>query len=137
MLAEVLVNIPVKSIYRAFTYRIPKELSYIDVGWRVLIPFGGRKAEGFVIALSETSDIPVKKVKDILSAVDDEAWFTPEMIAVARWLAKFYLCAPAEMMRLFMPGKSGIRMEVAYRANLVKALIESERNAKRYHAIYT
>lgn len=136
MLAEVLVNIPVKSIYRAFTYQIPKELSYIDVGWRVLIPFGGRKAEGFVVALSETSDIPVKKVKDILSAVDDETWFTPEMIAVARWLAKFYLCTPAEMMRLFMPGKSGIRMEVAYRANLVKALIESEKNAKRYHAIY-
>ena len=47
MLAEVLVNIPVKSIYRAFTYRIPKEHSNIDVGWRVLIPFGGRKAEGF------------------------------------------------------------------------------------------
>ena len=103
MLAEVLVNLPVKSIYRTFTYRIPPTLSHLDVGWRVLVPFGGRKAEGFILALSEMSEIPVEKVKDILSAVDDEAWFTPEMIAVAHWLADFYLCAPAEMMRLFMP----------------------------------
>lgn len=126
MLAEVLVNLPVKSIYRTFTYRIPKALSYLAVGWRVLVPFGGRKVEGFILALSEMSELPAEKVKDILSAVDDEAWFTPEMIAVAHWLADFYLCAPAEMMRLFMPGKSGVRMEVAYRVNLAKAA-ESEK----------
>ena len=32
MLAEVLVNLPVKSIYRTFTYRIPPTLSHLDVG---------------------------------------------------------------------------------------------------------
>ena len=73
MLAEVLVNLPVKSIYRTFTYRIPPTLFHLDVGWRVLVPFGGRKAEGFILALSEISEIPAEKVKDILSAVDDEA----------------------------------------------------------------
>ncbi|MGP1365766.1 MAG: replication restart helicase PriA [Schwartzia sp. (in: firmicutes)] len=126
MMAEVLVNLPVKSLYRSFTYRIPAALSCLDVGWRVLVPFGGRKVEGFILALSKMSDIPTEKVKDIVSAVDDEAWFTPEMIAVARWLANFYLCAPAEMMRLFVPGKSGVRIEVAYRAKADPAAMEKD-----------
>ena len=49
--------------------------------------------------------------------MDDEAWFSPRMIRTAQWLASFYLCSLAEMMRLFMPGKSGIHIEVLYRAN--------------------
>ena len=115
MTANVFVNIPVKSIAKAYTYRIPAELDFLAVGWRVLVPFGGRKVEGFILETAEraVSDIPLK---DILGTVDDEAWFTPEMIAASRWMAEFYLCSLAEIMRLFMPGKSGLRIEVRYGA---------------------
>ena len=114
--ADVFVNIPVKSIAKAYTYRVPEELREIGAGWRVLVPFGGRKAEGFVL---QTSERPAGDLecKDILAAVDEEAWFSPEMIAAARWMADFYLCSLAETMRLFMPGKSGLKIEVLYAAN--------------------
>ena len=137
MMAEVLVNLPVKRLYRAFTYHLPEALAHLGVGWRVLVPFGGRRVEGFIIAISETSELPAAKVKDILAAVDDEAWFTPEMLAVARWLAAFYLCAPAEMMRLFMPGKSGVRMEASYRVHLAMEAAKARDGDEGQRALYT
>ena len=114
--ADVFVNIPVKSIAQAYTYRVPEALAHLASGWRVLVPFGGRKAEGFVLEVHENAAPPDFALKDILSAVDDEAWFTPELIEAAKWLAAFYLCPLAEMMRLFMPGKSGLSIHVLYAA---------------------
>lgn len=115
--ADVFVNIPVKSIATAYTYRVPKELSFIGVGWRVFVPFGGRKVEGFVVAVSERDEVQEMKLKDIDAAVDDESWFTPKMLEAAKWLASFYLCSLAEIMRLFMPGKSGLKITLRYAAD--------------------
>ncbi len=113
--ASVFVNIPVKSIAKEYTYRVPEALSYLGAGWRVFVPFGGRSVEGFVLA---TENVKVSEIalKDILEAVDEEAWFTPEMIEAARWMSEFYLCSLAETMRLFMPGKSGLRIFARYSA---------------------
>jgi len=115
LIASVFVNIPVKSIAKAFSYHVPEELARRGVGpgWRVFVPFGGRKVEGFVVALTEQAPEGVT-LKDIIAAVDDEAWFSPRMLEAARWLAEFYLCSLAEMMRLFMPGKSGLKITVRY-----------------------
>ncbi len=110
--AEVFVNIPVKRVAQAYSYRVPEPLSRIGVGWRVVVPFGGRRVEGFVVALSEAKDDA--RLKDVADAVDDEAWFTPQMIEAARRLADFYLCPLSEIMRLFMPGKSGVKITVRY-----------------------
>lgn len=135
MLANIFVNIPVKSIDKSFTYRIPPIFSYIGVGWRVIVPFGGRKAEGFIVSLTEKPEYAEEKLKEILYPIDDEAWFTQEMMAVARWLADFYLCSLSEMMRLFIPGKSGVRIETYYR---VADMAEGASIGKgiRYHDMF-
>lgn len=110
--AEVFVNIPVKRVAQAYSYRVPEQLSGVGAGWRVVVPFGGRRVEGFVVQVSSGEED--ERLKDIIEAVDDEAWFTPQMIEAARQLSDFYLCPAAEIMRLFMPGKSGVKIEVRY-----------------------
>ena len=115
--AEVFVNIPVKSIAKAYSYAVPDEMSFLAAGWRVFVPFGGRSVEGFVLAVhDEEVGRCAYDLKAIISAVDEEAWFTSEMMEAAHCIADFYLCAPAEAMRLFMPGKSGLKIEVEYEA---------------------
>lgn len=121
LLADVFVNIPVKSISSAFTYRVPAAFSYLGPGWRVFVPFGGRKVEGFILHTHEEAEDAIderlrKKLKDIQGVVDEEAWFTPEMLEAAKWMADFYLCSLAETMRLFMPGKSGLKISVVFAA---------------------
>jgi len=112
--ASVFVNIPVKSIAKAYTYSVPAELSFVKTGWRVFVPFGGRKVEGFILEVGEKrkEELEGIRIKPIQAAVDEESWFTPQMIRAARWLADFYLCSLAESMRLFMPGKSGLKILV-------------------------
>ncbi len=122
--ADVFVNIPVKSIAQSFTYRVPDALAQAGVGWRVFVPFGGRKVEGFVIAVGEKTERELAAspfaIKDIFALVDEEAWFTPVLLQAAQWLSEFYLCSLAEMMRLFMPGKSGLKITVEYVADEAK-----------------
>ena len=116
--ADVYINIPVKSIARAFTYLLPPELSQVGAGWRVFVPFGKVRVEGFVVAVRpyDAARDAAHRLRAVLAAVDEEAWFSPALLAAARELADFYLCSLAEMMRLFMPGKSGLRIFPVYEA---------------------
>ena len=129
------MNLPVKSIAQAYTYHVPEELSHIGAGWRVFVPFGGRKMEGFVLAVKEQESSAIA-LKDILSTVDEEAWFTPKMIEAARWMSEFYLCSLAETMRLFMPGKSGLKITLRYMADETQAghaILQMKQCERIYH----
>lgn len=112
--AEVFVNMPARRLAKSFTYLVPAELAGIGPGWRVLVPFGRRKAEGFVVSLDDNAG-QTDGLKPILAAIDDEPWFTAHMLAVAEWVSKYYLSTPAEAMRLFIPGKAGIKSATVYR----------------------
>ena len=126
--ADVYVNIPVKSIAQEFTYLLPETLKRVTAGWRVLVPFGNVRKEGFVTRVRpyDPARDGAFTLREILEAVDEEAWFPPQLLAAAQELAAFYLCSAAEMMRLFMPGKSGLRIFPVFAA---------EENADASHAI--
>ncbi|MDT8901510.1 primosomal protein N' [Anaeroselena agilis] len=116
LIAEVFVNLPARRLNHSFTYLVPDELGQIGPGWRVLVPFGGRKAEGFVVSVGEADAAADAELKSIMDAIDDGPWFTDQMLAVAAWISEYYLCTPAEAMRLFVPGKAGIKSATVYRA---------------------
>lgn len=108
---NVAINLPVKNLFRQFTYSVPEALQFIDSGWRVVIPFSGQKVEGFVVErVSLPSDEVLRsKLKPVEAALGDTPWFDKEMLATAKWMADYYMCSLAEAMRLFVPGKSSIK----------------------------
>lgn len=108
---NVAINLPVKRLFKQFTYAVPLELAFLDSGWRVVVPFSGQKVEGFVV---ERTAVPAEaavaaKLKAVEAALGDRPWFDEEMLATARWLSQYYMCSLAEAMRLFVPGKSSIK----------------------------
>ena len=109
-IAEVLVNIAVAALNKTFSYIVPNHLE-VAVGYRVLVPFGSRKVEGFVLGVTYGDDNDLKAVID---TIDEVAWFDENMVCTARWLSEYYLCTVVEAMRLFLIGKSGIRNEKIY-----------------------
>lgn len=135
MIVDVFVNVPVKKLDKPFTYRVPSQFSHVDVGWRVLVPFGGRMVEGFVVERRDDSslagDIELKSIVDVL---DEDAWFSSDMIAMAKWVSEYYLCTLAEAMRLFIPGKGGVRISYRYRVQAceISTLAEKEETVYRY-----
>ncbi len=114
--AEVFVNLPARRLTHTFTYRVPAEFEEVGPGWRVLVPFGGRKVEGFVVEAGEADETAAAELKPIIDTLDDGPWFTDHMLEVAAWVSDYYLSTPAEAMRLFVPGKAGIKSATVYSA---------------------
>lgn len=108
---NVAINLPVKNLFRQFTYSVPEALQFIDSGWRVVVPFSGQKVEGFVVeCVPLPADLELRgKLKPVEAALGDTPWFDKEMLATAKWMADYYMCSLAEAMRLFVPGKSSIK----------------------------
>ncbi|MBR0325971.1 MAG: primosomal protein N', partial [Selenomonadales bacterium] len=133
MIVDVFVNVPIKKLDKPFTYRVPSQFSHVNVGWRVLVPFGGRMVEGFVVGcrddVSALNDLELKEIVDVL---DEEAWFSPDMMSMAKWVSGYYLCTLAEAMRLFIPGKGGIRISYQYQAKSYENITLNEKEKAVY-----
>ena len=124
-IAEVCVNVKASRLRNTFSYRVPPELAFIGPGWRVIVPFGSLRVEGFVLELRERSSKESEVLKSILEAPDESAWFDDEMLATARWISEYYVCSPGESLRLFIPGKSGVRAEQYYQIAKGRILFEN------------
>ena len=73
-LADIYINIPVKSIAKAYTYIIPEKFDILKEGCRVLVPFGNRIMEGFIIKIYANNEhnIDITKLKEIKDIIDTE-----------------------------------------------------------------
>ena len=79
------------------TYGVPLALSDLHVGERVSVPLGrGNKAvPGYVLAVSETCDLPEEKqhlVKSIVSRDESGVTLTADLVELAKWMASYYCC---------------------------------------------
>ena len=85
LLAEIWANVKAKNINQTYTYSVPEGLNFITAGWRVTVPFGPRnKIDGFVIRVYEGDPNDFEfALKSIIAVIDDEAWFTEEMMSEA------------------------------------------------------
>ena len=83
MVALVLVEVMSRTVDKTFSYNIPKELiDDVAVGKRVVVPFGRKQVEGFVLEIVNdiTSDY---QLKDIIS-VNNDIVLTEEMLSLGR-----------------------------------------------------
>ncbi len=87
MVAKILVDVPAKAVDKLFDYLIPRELeSVLEVGARVIVPFGPRELMGFCIEVTENADY-TKELKSIINVLDIEPYITPELIGLAKRLS--------------------------------------------------
>ena len=85
--AKVCIDSPLRKI---FDYRIPDQLADINIGYRVLVPFGQRNIIGIVVGLTCTSDIASSRLKSIQTRLDNEAIFSRECFELIKWAARYY-----------------------------------------------
>ena len=85
MQAKVLIEIKAKSMDNAFTYNIPDNLiNDIKVGYKVIVPFGNRMLEGFVINIGNfNTDYQLKDIKSVVGSV-----LTEELIELGKYMSK-------------------------------------------------
>ena len=80
---------------RLFTYAVPVELSEkLLVGQLLRVPFSGRFARGFAMALEKEAPTGFK-VKPVAAIEDESPFFSPALLKLVKWIAGYY-AAPIE-----------------------------------------
>lgn len=73
---------------RLFDYQC--DTKGVQVGHRVLVPFGRRNQIGIVMEIADSSDIPVEKLKQVSKVFTDEMPLHVEMLSLIKFSADFY-----------------------------------------------
>lgn len=100
MIAEVIVDIAHSEIDRVFDYIA---LSDTQRGQRVLVPFGNRQIEGYVLNLKETSSYDKSKLKSIVRPLDNLPALTDESLQLIKFMVKNNHIKTVDAIRLFIP----------------------------------
>ncbi|WP_201346924.1 replication restart helicase PriA, partial [Lactobacillus nasalidis] len=121
MIAQVIVDVAARQTDRVFEYHVPDGLD-ADVGSRVIVPFGRRKVQGFIVSLTEQSSF-AGQLKDLLLVVDEMPPLTEELVELSADLAREIFAYRISILKTMLPGV----MRANYRKILVPA---SEQAAK-------
>ncbi|MGG4488877.1 primosomal protein N' [Metabacillus idriensis] len=108
--ASVIVDVKAMQTDRAFDYLIPdKWTGFIKAGMRVIVPFGPRKVQGFVIGLKNESEFD--KVKPISEVMDITPALTNELLDIGHWLTQTTLCFKISAFGAMLPAAMKAKYE--------------------------
>lgn len=131
-----------QSLDRTLTYILTAELAgSVDVGMRVRVPLGrnDRGVIGYVVGFPSSSEIPVGRLKRVLSVADKRILLTRPLLELARWMSRYYICPlgtvidtmlPAAVKKLTGLGKV-VRVRLRVSHDDAQRLLESTRRPKR------
>jgi len=85
MVVDVLVEVNINKKDKTFSYKVPNNLiDDIDIGKRVLVPFGKQILEGFIMSISNKDDTDLK---DIIKVIDKESILNKELIDLGKTIS--------------------------------------------------
>lgn len=108
LFAQVILPLPLAG---EFTYIVPEDFSEnIEVGMRVLVPFGKRHFyTGVVASVSPVAPPASVELKSISRILDDKPSVRNMQIRFWEWVAEYYLCTVGEVYKAALP--AGLKVE--------------------------
>ncbi|RHW36462.1 primosomal protein N' [Neobacillus notoginsengisoli] len=101
-IASVIVDVPAKQTDKPFDYRIPEGwLGTIVPGMRVVVPFGPRRVQGFVVALKDHSEF--NKLREIHEPMDLVPVLNKELLELGNWLTDHTLSFKISAFQAMLP----------------------------------
>ena len=104
--ADVIVNIANGRLDRAFSYRIPDELSEkVREGSRVRVPFGrgSRMIDGYVIATGNDRTIDDALIKPVDSVYENAVTVEERLVRLAAWMRSTYGSTMIQALKTVLP----------------------------------
>ena len=106
---EIILNLPINQGF-TYSYTPPadeKPELVPMIGKRAEIMFGNKKTEGFIIGITNeipaTCTVDASKIKPIRRVIDKEPLFGEELIEIANWISRYYLCTLGEAVFSMIP----------------------------------
>ena len=104
LFAKIIIDQDAKALDKVFEYKIPEDMN-VEVGERVLVPFGNRRLQGFIVAIEDTCEFDESKVKEIANKIEDFAVIKKEMLELMFYMAEKLHLKLASILRLFLPSE--------------------------------
>ncbi|MFK5883508.1 MAG: primosomal protein N' [Candidatus Izemoplasma sp.] len=102
MIASILVDVKAKAVDRPFDYLIPEELDgVIEIGQRVLIPFGPRLIMGYVLDIKESTEIT--KIKKVSKILDLSPALSKELIELGKEISIYNVVPLVSIYQAMLP----------------------------------
>ena len=89
-------------LYRVFDYALD-EADPAQAGKRYRLPFGGSSKIGILLNSQEKSSVAVERTKQVLERLDEAPVLSEHMMALAYWMANYYLQPLGEVMFQCLP----------------------------------
>jgi primosomal protein N' (replication factor Y) len=103
MFIEVLVELGSKTIDKAFTYLVPNEMkNKIEIGKRVLVPFGKQKVEGFILGINNKKEYDYE-LKSIIDVIDENPVLNKELLELGKYISEKTLCYLINAYQVMLP----------------------------------
>jgi primosomal protein N' (replication factor Y) len=111
MFARIAVNVP--AVSGLFDYQLPPEMEgLVGAGHLVTVPFGKQTVQGVVLEL--VSQPSVAGTKPILDLLDPLPALTAAQIALAKWMADYFLSSLAASLDLMLPAGLGQQADTLF-----------------------
>lgn len=110
--ADIIVDISHEKVDRPFQYKIPSGLiGQIVPGMRVHVPFGrgNRDTIGYVVDLSEKTDYPAEKLKEITCIDEKGTTVESDLIKTAYWMKSHYGSTIINALKTVIPVKQKLK----------------------------
>lgn len=111
----VAVDVATYAIDKLYTYRLPEPIcDQVDVGCRVLVPFGpgNKRTEGIILNLQELS--ARDHLKPVIEILDDYPVLNMKQIKLAIWLRETLYCTFFDCIRVMLPSGLWFRRKEIY-----------------------
>ncbi|RBP06868.1 primosomal protein N' [Rossellomorea aquimaris] len=129
--ASVIVDVPAMQTDRTYDYSIPDEWKgSIVPGMRVIVPFGPRKIQGFVIELKEKGE--VSKLKSIVEPMDLVPVLNKELLTLGNWLTEKTLCFKISAFQAMLPAAMKAKYEKIFQLEENMSPVELNLSLQRF-----
>ena len=81
MFAKIIIDQDAKALDKVFEYKIPDDMQ-VEVGERVMVPFGARNLQGFIVEICTECSYDESKVKPIASKIENFPVIKKEMLQI-------------------------------------------------------
>ena len=127
MYIEVILNNKVKILNRTFDYIVPENMKDgLNIGSRVLVPFGRSTKDAYVIGFKDKSDFECKEILEVLTTEE----ISEEKLALAKIMSKRYFCNLSECIKLMLNPKTNTKNIDNIMRNKMKNIVVLAENYK-------
>lgn len=127
MYIEVILNNKVKILNRTFDYIVPENMKDgLNIGSRVLVPFGRSTKDAYVIGFKDKSDFECKEILEVLTTEE----ISEEKLALPKIMSKRYFCNLSECIKLMLNPKTNTKNIDNIMKNKMKNIVVLAENYK-------